>query len=224
ELRGGRFGVTRRDADRVAALPGAAGRPRCPVPAQVRSRMGDPTVLLDPSGTGEQRQARLHRPRDEPYRSHRPAGGVAAQAAHASPGSQHFLKSGQVRPFGRGRSAGAGLACVQAMVEHAQPIADRVTAPKRELGAALDRAFTWTMAHAVLFPVAGLFVVGVVGNLPSELLQDMWLAVAGGREVVEHGLPHHDTLAIWTHGREWVDQQWLAQLFYYGLYAAGGIK
>src|SRR5207247_1325754 len=53
---------------------------------------------------------------------------------------------------------------------------------------------------------------------------DTWLVVLGGREIVAHGLPSHDTLAIWTHGREWVDQQWLAQLVFYGLYALGGVK
>jgi hypothetical protein len=114
------------------------------------------------------------------------------------------------------------------MVEHVQPVVDPVARPdarrlpSRSTG--VVRHLEWASSHAVLFPMAALFVVGVVGNLPSELFQDTWLAVLGGREVVAHGLPSHDTLAIWTHGREWVDQQWLAQLFFYGLYAGGGIK
>jgi hypothetical protein len=111
------------------------------------------------------------------------------------------------------------------MVEHAQPIADRFTGTRRRrVAATLEAALSWAMRHAVLFPMVALFVIGVVGNLPTQLFQDMWLAILGGREVFEHGLPTHDTLAIWTHGREWVDQQWLAQLVFYGLYAVGGAK
>src|SRR6266516_6778780 len=115
------------------------------------------------------------------------------------------------------------------MVEHVQPIADRVgevQARRAEAARsrALDRFFGWAATEAVLFPVVALFFIGLAGNLPRELFQDSWLAILGGREVVQHGLPTHDTLAIWTQGREWVDQQWLAQLLFYGLYAFGGIK
>lgn len=53
---------------------------------------------------------------------------------------------------------------------------------------------------------------------------DSWLTLLGGRELVAHGLPHHDSLAIMSHGRRWVDQQWLAQLLYYGLYKLGGLS
>lgn len=53
---------------------------------------------------------------------------------------------------------------------------------------------------------------------------DSWLTLLGGRELLAHGLPHHDSLAILSHGRAWVDQQWLAQLFYYGLYKLGGLS
>jgi hypothetical protein len=114
------------------------------------------------------------------------------------------------------------------MVDHVQPVVDplpraragRISARTERLELALESA----SRHAVLFPIAAFFLVGVTGNLPSELFQDGWLAILGGREIVAHGLPSHDALTIWTHGREWVDQQWLAQLGFYGLYALGGIK
>ena len=64
----------------------------------------------------------------------------------------------------------------------------------------------------------------VVVALPQELVQDSWLALASGREVAEHGLPHVDSMTVWTAGREWVDQQWLGQLLYYGLASVGGVK
>ncbi len=114
------------------------------------------------------------------------------------------------------------------MVEHVQPIVDRVgEAPARRAatsGRSLERSLAWVGREALLFPVVALFLIALAGNLPRELFQDSWLTILGGREVVQNGLPSHDTLAIWTQGREWVDQQWLAQLFFYGLYAFGGIK
>ena len=114
------------------------------------------------------------------------------------------------------------------MVEHVQPIVDRVgEAPARREAAdrrSLERTLGWAGREALLFPVVALFLIALAGNLPRELFQDSWLTILGGREIVQHGLPSHDTLAIWTQGREWVDQQWLAQLLFYGLYAFGGIK
>src|SRR3954451_2641680 len=99
------------------------------------------------------------------------------------------------------------------MVDHAQPVVDPRAGRARRAFASIGRvelAFEWASRHAVLFPMAAFFLVGVAGNLPSELFQDGWLAILGGREIVAHGLPSHDALTIWTHGREWVDQQWLA--------------
>ena len=114
------------------------------------------------------------------------------------------------------------------MVEHVQPIVDRVgEAPARRETAGrrvLERTLGWAGREALLFPVVALFLIALAGNLPHELFQDSWLTIVGGREVVQHGLPSHDTLAIWTQGREWIDQQWLAQSLFYGLYAFGGIK
>jgi hypothetical protein len=114
------------------------------------------------------------------------------------------------------------------MVEHVQPIMDRAAElqapPEARRTRALDRVFGWAATEAVLFPVVALFIIGVTGNLPRELFQDSWLTIFSGHEIVKHGLPSHDTLTMWMHGREWVDQQWLAQLLFYGLYALGGIK
>ena len=56
------------------------------------------------------------------------------------------------------------------------------------------------------------------------LIGDTWMMLVGGREVAQHGLPHRDTLFLWTQGRPWIDQQWLAQLTYYGLHVAGGVR
>jgi len=65
---------------------------------------------------------------------------------------------------------------------------------------------------------------GLLAFLPSEMSPDGWYAFLGGDVILHHGLPSHDTLTVWGHGRRWVDQQWLAQLVYYGLYALGGLR
>lgn len=76
----------------------------------------------------------------------------------------------------------------------------------------------------------GLLVLVLVGYAAALLLTasgtapDTWLAVVGGREIAHHGLPSVDHLTILAHGERWVDQQWLAQLFFYGAYAAGGLS
>jgi hypothetical protein len=62
------------------------------------------------------------------------------------------------------------------------------------------------------------------GHLAMQFAADSWLNLLGGRETLEHGLPRHDTLAVLSRGQEWIDQQWLAHLFYYGAYLAGGLS
>jgi hypothetical protein len=86
------------------------------------------------------------------------------------------------------------------------------------------RLQSWLEREAALVGVACLYAVVVLLTLPQQLVQDSWLTLASGREIVRHGLPSHDMLAVWTHGREWVDQQWLAQLAFYGLDALGGLR
>jgi hypothetical protein len=83
---------------------------------------------------------------------------------------------------------------------------------------------TFLEREAPLVGVGCLYAVVVLLTLPQQLVQDSWLTLASGREIVRHGLPSHDTLAVWTHGKPWVDQQWLAQLAFYGLDALGGLR
>ncbi|HWQ01742.1 MAG TPA: hypothetical protein VN449_06445, partial [Gaiellaceae bacterium] len=71
--------------------------------------------------------------------------------------------------------------------------------------------------------VVGFCAIELLSILRYELGQDGWLTLLGGRIVV-NGLPHHDTLTAWAHGAAWVDQQWLAQLVFYGAYSLGGVK
>ena len=61
-----------------------------------------------------------------------------------------------------------------------------------------------------------------LGYLSIQFAADTWLNLLGGQQIVSSGLPHHDTLAVMTRGREWIDQQWLANVFFYGLHQLGG--
>ena len=72
------------------------------------------------------------------------------------------------------------------------------------------------IAFFVAIAFMGLF------DLSGGFAADSWLTLLGGREILAHGIPHRDSLAILSHGRSWIDQQWLAQLFFYGLYRLGG--
>ena len=69
-----------------------------------------------------------------------------------------------------------------------------------------------------------LYAVVVLRVIPQELVQDSWLTLVSGREVAENGIPRTDGLTVWTNGVQWIDQQWLAQLIFYGAHLLGGLK
>ena len=84
---------------------------------------------------------------------------------------------------------------------------------------------TRSRRSAVVFaPLLGVLACALLLFLPAQMSPDGWFAFLSGREIVAHGLPTHDALIVWGHGRQWVDQQWLAQLGYYGLYSVGGLR
>jgi hypothetical protein len=78
--------------------------------------------------------------------------------------------------------------------------------------------------NGTLVVVLGAFGIVMIAALRQGLVVDGWMALVSGREIAQHGLPSHDPLAIWTHGQRWIDQQWLAQLVFYWLVKAGGVK
>jgi hypothetical protein len=61
-------------------------------------------------------------------------------------------------------------------------------------------------------------------SMPKLLVPDTWLALVDGRLIAQHGLPHVDTLAFWSLGRPWTDQQWGAHLALYELAHNGGVR
>ncbi len=78
--------------------------------------------------------------------------------------------------------------------------------------------------NGLLVIVLGAFAIVLLVALRKDIVVDGWMALVSGRWIAQHGLPSHDTLTVWTHGRRWTDQQWLAQLALYGVWRLGGIK
>jgi hypothetical protein len=75
----------------------------------------------------------------------------------------------------------------------------------------------------VLVVILAMFgIVFLIVFPPQLLVADSWLTLVAGREVWEHGLPSQDELTVLGLGRNWTDQQWLAQLAVYGSHSLGG--
>lgn len=77
------------------------------------------------------------------------------------------------------------------------------------------------------FPILLVSLVGIALLTllaPAIVVGDTWLMLMAGREIVEHGLPRTDEITVLGHGTTWTDQQWLAQLVFYGVDALAGIR
>lgn len=69
----------------------------------------------------------------------------------------------------------------------------------------------------------GVYVAAAGLTRSGAITADSWYALVAGRVIWEHGLPHHDHLALMSYDDRWTDQQWLAQLTYYSLDRLGGL-
>jgi hypothetical protein len=102
----------------------------------------------------------------------------------------------------------------------AEPVAE----PLISRGGVAARVRDFAEREALGIVVAGLTLAVLALSFRYETHQDGWLTLVAGREIWQHGLPAENTLTVWAHGAMWTDQQWFAQLAYYGLYAAGGLR
>ncbi len=107
------------------------------------------------------------------------------------------------------------------------PTADAAAALPRETTASKPANVSTRLRRAAdrnVFVIATLGVCCAVQArlIRGSLISDSWYTLLGGRTVIRSGLPHHDVLTAMTLGHPWVDQQWLAQLGFYGLWSAGG--
>src|SRR4026209_1208229 len=77
--------------------------------------------------------------------------------------------------------------------------------------------------HILVILLAGFGLIFLLIFPPSLVVNDSWLNLMAGREVIENGLPSVDELTIYGLGSVWTDQQWGAQVLMYGLYSLGGV-
>jgi hypothetical protein len=92
-----------------------------------------------------------------------------------------------------------------------------------------DRAVSRAARFASVLKREGL-LIGLVGvlagislaRLAVEVTQDTWLALLAGRTISHDGI-RPASLTWWALDRHWIDQQWLAHLAFYGVYAVGGL-
>ncbi len=84
--------------------------------------------------------------------------------------------------------------------------------------------FAWARRNAQTVTALAVYGIALGFALAVEFIQDTWLAIAGGRDIAQHGLPWHERLTVAAHGQPWVDQQWLAKLFLYFTTNVGGVR
>jgi hypothetical protein len=82
----------------------------------------------------------------------------------------------------------------------------------------------WARRNAQTVTALAVYGIALGFALAVEFIQDTWLAIAGGRDIAQHGLPWHERLTVAAHGQPWVDQQWLGKLFLYSLVNSGGVR
>ena len=97
---------------------------------------------------------------------------------------------------------------------------DRVRSPRPRVAGTVARIAEEEFILVVL--LAAFAVIFLLVFPPFILVNDSWLNLVAGREIVENGLPSRDELTIYGHGSTWTDQQWLAQLTFYAAYQLGG--
>jgi hypothetical protein len=76
--------------------------------------------------------------------------------------------------------------------------------------------------HILVVLLAGFGLIFLLIFPPALIVNDSWLNLMAGREVIENGLPSRDEITVYGFGNTWTDQQWLAQIFMYGVYSLGG--
>jgi hypothetical protein len=89
---------------------------------------------------------------------------------------------------------------------------------------AANRVMGLLEENGLLVVALGLYAIVAILRLDRDLVGDGWMDLVSGRWIAQHGLPSHDAFTVLSHGRRWVDQQWLGQLVFYGLWRIGGTK
>jgi hypothetical protein len=93
----------------------------------------------------------------------------------------------------------------------------RVDGSTRDFGGVLAR-------NSLVIALIAVLAIVLLLVAPELMVADSWMTLLAGREIAEHGLPSHEALTLVPLGREWVDQQWLAQVVFYRVESLGGLR
>ena len=100
-----------------------------------------------------------------------------------------------------------------------ETLAGTLTVPRsRGIGAFLGRE------GLLVLVVAVASCVPLFRDIATGVTQDTWLALVAGRNILDHGLPMHNTWTVQAAGHHWVDQQWLGQAVFAELARLGGLR
>jgi hypothetical protein len=100
-------------------------------------------------------------------------------------------------------------------------IAEHAPARRR---ARFDRVLALVAENNLLVLIVAVLAATMLAIAPELIVADSWMTLVSGREVAAHGLPDREALTAIPQGREWTDQQWLAQVAFYGTERLGGMR
>src|SRR5689334_21554695 len=84
-------------------------------------------------------------------------------------------------------------------------------------GASITRSRAITSADALLIAIVPLFALFPLHN------NDLWWHLATGKWIVANFAVPRDDIFSWTHYlRGWIDNEWLSQVLFYGVWKIGG--
>lgn len=98
---------------------------------------------------------------------------------------------------------------------------EALSAPRKLLPA---RLLDLAAANSLLVVLLAVIPTALIAMAPQLLVADSWMTLVAGRDIAQHGLPSHESLTVLAAGHRWTDQQWLAQILFYGAESLGGMK
>jgi hypothetical protein len=109
------------------------------------------------------------------------------------------------------------------------PPSGTITLPEGQVRRSADRswegrAVVLASENAMVLVAAAVYALLWSLTAPWMIAADSWMTFNDGRQVAEQGIPHHISMTVLGHGGAWIDQQWLAQIFYWWVYRVGGLQ
>lgn len=69
-----------------------------------------------------------------------------------------------------------------------------------------------------------MFAIIFLHSLVPKNFLDLWWHLASGKYILANGVPMHDIFSHTVSGREWIDHEWLSQVFLYSVFSRFGLN